>query len=74
MSGHNLNSNFRSVSKNQNIKEQVWFCVRYQRNKCEQLQSPHTTVIRGISRMVHHICATCWQKDQTQKNHPECSD
>ncbi|CAG2194904.1 unnamed protein product [Mytilus edulis] len=67
-------ANFRSVSKNQNGKEQIWFCVKYQRNKCEHSNSTHTTVIRGITRTVHHICASCWQKEHIQKTHPECSD
>ena len=79
LSGHNLprqlrQTNFRTISKNQNSKEQIWFCVKYQRNKCEQQTSPHSTIIRGISRTVYHICASCWQKEQVQKSHPECSD
>ena len=67
-------ANFRSVSKNQNGKDQIWFCVKYQRNKCEHSNSTHTTVIRGVTRTVHHICASCWQKEHIQKTHPECSD
>ncbi|CAC5387140.1 unnamed protein product [Mytilus coruscus] len=39
-------ANFTSVSKNQTGKEQIWFCVKYQRNKCEHSNSTHTTVIR----------------------------
>lgn len=78
LGGHNLSketkpSTFRSANKNQ-AHDQVWFCVKYQRNKCEQTKSPHSTVIRGVTKMVHHICATCLQKEHVQKEHPECSD
>jgi len=53
LSGHNLpkenrQANFKSASKNQtSSKEHIWFCVKYQRNKCEQSISPHSTVIKG---------------------------
>ncbi|CAG2231714.1 unnamed protein product [Mytilus edulis] len=47
-------ANFRSVSKNQNGKEQIWFCVKYQRNKCEHSNSTHTTVIREVSVELKH--------------------
>lgn len=54
--------------------QNVWFCYKYQRNKCDEGVSPHSAVIRGSVKTVHHICATCLQKDGARKDHPECSD
>ena len=79
LSGHILSkefrqNNFRPVLKNQNSKESVWFCVKFQRNKCEHTTSPHSAMIRGVNRTVYHVCATCLQKENVQRNHPECSE
>ena len=80
LSGHTLSKEFRLGNfkqfgnKPQTAKDSVWFCVKYQRNKCEYTKSPHPAMIRGINRMVQHICATCLQKDNSKQEHPECSD
>ena len=78
LSGNFLPSDFRVSSKtsvkSQNSKPNIWFCYKFQRNKCEEKMSPHSATIRGAVKTVHHICATCLQKDGTQKDHPECSD
>jgi hypothetical protein len=52
--------------------DSVWFCSEYQRNKCS-FQNSHMLVIKGQMRSVEHICATCWQKDNTKLGHPESS-
>ena len=78
LSGHTLSKEFRQNKqiggKSQTSKETIWFCVKFQRNKCDQSKSPHNAFIRGSNRMVYHICATCWQKDNIKQEHPECSE
>ena len=51
---------------------QVWFCNKYQRNKCSSKGS-HLLTIKGQVRNAQHICATCWLKDKKKLQHPECS-
>ena len=51
---------------------QVWFCSKYQRNKCPSKVN-HIVTIKGQARNAQHICATCWQKDKKKLQHPECS-
>lgn len=73
LSGHNLSKEIRESKlkygdkSNQSVKDQTLFCVKYHRNKCEQVKSPHPTIIRGQTRMVHHICASYLQKDKVKK-------
>ncbi|CAG2190957.1 unnamed protein product [Mytilus edulis] len=78
LTGNILPLEFRSSTKkslkNQASKSCSWFCYKYQRSKCEEKTSPHSATIRGVVRTVHHICASCLQKDGTQQSHPECSD
>lgn len=78
LTGNILPLEFRSSTtkslKNQASKSSTWFCYKYQRSKCEEKTSPHSATIRGVVRTVHHICASCLQKDGTQQSHPECSD
>lgn len=52
--------------------EKLWFCALYNRNKCQQKAS-HTERKFGKFHYAHHICATCWQKDEKKLEHPECS-
>ena len=52
--------------------EKVWFCALYNRNKCPHKTS-HTERRQGRFLFAHHICATCWQKDEKKLDHPECS-
>lgn len=52
--------------------DKVWFCSPYQRNKC-QFKGSHMLVVKGKMRNAQHICATCWQKDHSKLEHPECS-
>ena len=54
------------------VKEKVWFCSFYQRNKCIH-KGNHMKVIKGNHYFCQHICATCWQKDSKKLEHPECS-
>ena len=50
----------------------TWYCAAFQKNKCTK-QSPHSTVIRGVSREVHHFCAACYRIDKIKNVHPESS-
>ena len=52
--------------------EKLWFCALYNRNKCQHKTS-HTERRSGKFHFAHHICATCWQKDEKKLEHPECS-
>ncbi|CAC5361190.1 unnamed protein product [Mytilus coruscus] len=61
-------------NKTLSSKSTVWFCYKYQRNKCEEKTTPHNDTIREVVRSVLHICATCLQKEGTQRNHPECAE
>lgn len=52
----------------------IWFCRPFQRNRCTFSESSHSGSLRnGSSVTFQHICATCWQKDQSKSYHPECS-
>jgi hypothetical protein len=51
----------------------IWFCNRYQRNKCPQKSSHVIALKGGKTRFAKHICATCWQTDRKELPHPECS-
>jgi hypothetical protein len=66
--------NFKSRSEKIDEKstDKVWFCSQFQRNKCMQ-KSPHMMVVKGVMRLAHHICASCWMKDKVKLEHPECS-
>lgn len=50
----------------------IWYCAQFQKNKCTK-QSPHSILLRGVNREVHHICATCYRIDKIQSSHPESS-
>jgi hypothetical protein len=51
----------------------VWFCSKFQRNKCS-LKSAHVVTSKGgKTRFAKHICATCWDLDKKELPHPECS-
>ncbi|KAL4227290.1 hypothetical protein ACF0H5_012736 [Mactra antiquata] len=52
--------------------DKLWFCSKFQRNKCQN-NANHMMVYKGKMRFAKHICATCWQKDQKELAHPECS-
>jgi len=52
--------------------ESMWFCSKYQRNKCPH-KSAHSLVVNGKMRYAKHICASCWLKDHKSLDHPECS-
>lgn len=51
----------------------IWFCSKYQRNKCSFKSSHVVTTKNGKSRFAKHICASCWQLDKKELDHPECS-
>ena len=52
-------------------EDKAWFCSLYQRNKCAN-KSSHSSVVKGKMRWAQHICATCYQKDNSKLGHPEC--
>ena len=55
-----------------------WFCRDWNKAEGCSKQSPHKawfgTGQNAISRSVVHICAACYMKDRSAKDHPECSD
>ena len=61
----NPKSKFSSSSKKSTPqKEEVWFCTLFNRNRCTNRSSSHSTVIQGQTKTVHHICAVCWKKTE----------
>ena len=65
-------SDFSQESKVVKSDEKLWFCAKFQRNKCQNKDS-HVLDIKGKMRFAKHICASCWQKDHKELPHPECS-
>ena len=55
------------------LEEKVWFCPLYQKNKCMHKTKSHLMVVKGKQRWAQHICGTCWIKDNSKLEHPECS-
>ena len=51
-----------------------WFCRDWNKGNCNKT-APHKAWFgsgtNAVSRTVLHICATCYMKDRTQKDHPE---
>ena len=56
-----------------NKSESVIFCKNFQRGTCSQTRD-HYGHFYGQSRLLKHICATCWQKDEKLLSHPETAD
>ena len=54
-------------------EDRIWFCPLYQKNKCLHKSKSHLMVVKGKQRLAQHICATCWMKDKTKSEHPECA-
>ena len=54
-------------------KERVLFCIRYQKGTCSEAKD-HQGNFYGESKLLKHICATCYQKSGTQATHPENSE
>ncbi|CAG2205601.1 unnamed protein product [Mytilus edulis] len=48
----------------------VWFCSDFQKKKCS-FSSAHDKVIKGVTRHVQHVCASCLLKDNKQLPHAE---
>ena len=61
-----------STKKGVTSSKGVWFCGRYQKNKCTK-DSPHSVNIKGVNREVSHIGASCWLQNKVEARHPECS-
>ena len=61
----------KNDGKSDATSEGVWFCSKYNRNKCKN-KSNHLKVITGKNRLLTHICATCWQTDKKKLEHQEC--
>ncbi|XP_053372608.1 uncharacterized G-patch domain protein DDB_G0278987-like isoform X2 [Mercenaria mercenaria] len=71
-SENNSKSKSFSSQAGSNESEKLWFCSKFQRNKCSSNNS-HIMAYKGKMRLAKHICATCWQTDHKELNHPECS-
>ena len=67
---YNLPKEFSSNSSTP--EEKIWYCAKYQSNKCSQ-RSSHVVTVKGKFRMAKHVCATCYLKDKKELSHPECS-
>ncbi|CAC5419055.1 unnamed protein product [Mytilus coruscus] len=48
----------------------VWFCSDFQKKKCS-FSGAHDKVIKGVTRYVQHVCASCLLKDNKQLPHAE---
>lgn len=53
-------------------EDKVWYCPKYQSNKCSH-KSSHVISFKGKSKMAKHVCATCYVTDKKELSHPECS-
>ena len=53
-------------------ENKVWYCQKFQSNKCSQKTS-HAINVKGKSRFAKHMCATCYLADKKELAHPECS-
>ena len=53
-------------------ENKVWYCQKFQSNKCSQKTS-HAIIVKGKSKFAKHICATCYLADKKELAHPECS-
>ena len=53
--------------------EQILWCPDFNNNKCSVQSGSHHRNLQGQSRLVHHICRTCWQNDRKQLQHPQNS-
>ena len=52
--------------------ENIWYCPKFQSNKCSH-KSSHVINVKGKSRFAKHVCATCWLTDKKELPHAECS-
>ena len=52
---------------------QVWWCAYFNNNKYSVQSATQHKNVQGQSRLVHHICRTCWRNDKKQLQHPENS-
>lgn len=52
----------------------IWFCSKYQRNKCTFKGAHMVNIKGGKTRYAKHVCATCWNTDKKELAHPECSN
>ena len=48
----------------------IWFCSDYQKKRCT-FSSAYDKNIKGVTRHVQHICASCYLKDNKQLSHAE---
>ena len=55
-----------------------WYCRDWNKTDGCLKNSPHRawfgTGSSAVSRMVIHMCASCYMKEKTQREHPEGSD
>lgn len=49
-----------------------WFCSDYNSGHCSK-EAPHSQKVRGLWKQVIHICAKCYLKNKSEKDHPESS-
>ena len=67
-------SNPSQNTQQNNQSNKKWFCRDWNKGNCTKT-APHKawfgTGTNAVSRTVLHMCATCYMKDKTQKDHPE---
>ena len=51
----------------------IFFCKQFQKLEGCNRDSPHNAKVGNSFKQVHHICANCWLKDRTRRNHAEHS-
>ena len=67
--GYNLPKEGSSFSASD---EKIWYCPKFQSNKCSH-KSSHIINVKGKSKFAKHLCATCYLTDKKELAHPECS-
>ena len=53
--------------------EQVLWCPDFNNNRCSVHSASHQNNVQGQSRLMHHICRTCWRNNKKQLQHPQNS-
>ena len=71
------NSNTNKYSTKQEVNKKIWFCRDWNKEGCTK-NTPHKAWFgsgpSAIQRTVSHVCATCYLKDRSQRDHPETSE
>ena len=69
---HTTNKEQKTDGRKKTDKLEVYWCKQFQKGKCDK-KSPHLSTINASEPPVPvmHICAHCWQKENTRAEHNE---